>query len=121
MYTSPKCTASNKAREWLKNSDIVFIERDLSKTSITLRDLKNILKMSEEGLAILFGDTFKKRHVSYLNALTLKEALDLITLNTHLLKTPILIDDLRIVCGFNELEMNKFLPKKIRNVNTLYA
>lgn len=121
LYISPKCSASTNAREWLVKYDIAFTEKNINKTPLTLKELKTILKMSEEGLTILFSDTFKKRHASYLNSLTLKEALEFITLNTNLLKTPILIDDLRIVCGFDELEMNKFLPKKIKNVNTLYA
>lgn len=121
MYFSPKCSSSIKAREWLTKYNVAFTERNLNKSPITLRELKTILKMSEEGITILFSDTFKKRYASYLNSLTLKESLEFIKINTNLLKTPILIDDLRIVCGFDELEMNKFLPKKIRNVNTLYA
>lgn len=97
------------------------MEKDITSSPITVKELKMILKMSEEGFASLFNDHIKKRYTSYLNSLNLKESLDFLTINVSFLQTPILVDELRLVCGFNELEMNRFLPKDIKNVNTLYA
>ena len=46
--------------------------------------------------------------------MTLNEALDYLLSNSDLLPTPIIMDEKNFLIGYNENEIRKFLPKKLR-------
>ena len=49
LYTSPSCTSCRKARAWLEANAIPYKERNVFKEPLTRDEIKNILRMTEDG------------------------------------------------------------------------
>ena len=123
LYTSPSCTSCRKARAWLKEHDIAFKERNIFSEPLPLNEIKNILRMTEDGTE----DIISKRSKVYqklsvdLNDLSMKALFKLISKNPGLLRRPIIIDDKRLQVGYNEDEIRRFLPRKVRELELVEA
>ncbi len=123
LYTSPSCTSCRKARAWLKEHDIAFKEQNIFSEPLSLNEIKNILRMTEDGTE----DIISKRSKAYqklsvdLNDLSMKDLFKLISKNPGLLRRPIVIDDKRLQVGYNEDEIRRFLPRKVRELELVEA
>ena len=47
IYTSPSCSSCRKAKKWLDEYGIKYIEKNLFVTKITREDIKQILEKTE--------------------------------------------------------------------------
>lgn len=56
---------------------------------------------------------FQKLNID-LDALPLQQLFDLIQKNPGLLRRPIILDEKRLQVGYNEDEIRRFLPRKVR-------
>ena len=116
LYTSPSCTSCRKARAWLKEHDIPFVERNIFSEPLSLAEIKTILRMSENGTE----DIISKRSKAYqslgmdLDELPMTELYALIAQTPGLLRRPIILDDKRLQIGYNEDEIRRFLPREVR-------
>lgn len=116
LYTSPSCTSCRKARAWLKEQGIPFTERNIFSEPLSMDEVKNILRMTENGTE----DIISKRSKAYqslninLDEMSMTELYDLIRKNPGLLRRPIIMDDKRLQIGYNEDEIRRFLPREVR-------
>lgn len=116
LYTSPSCTSCRKARAWLKEHSIPFTERNIFSEPLSMDEVKNILRMTENGTE----DIISKRSKAYqslninLDEMSMTELYDLIRKNPGLLRRPIIMDDKRLQIGYNEDEIRRFLPREVR-------
>ena len=116
LYTSPRCTSCRKARAWLKEHGIPFTERNIFSEPLSMDEVKNILRMTENGTE----DIISKRSKAYqslninLDEMSMTELYDLIRKNPGLLRRPIIMDDKRLQIGYNEDEIRRFLPREVR-------
>ncbi|WP_396129800.1 transcriptional regulator Spx [Exiguobacterium mexicanum] len=81
-----------------------------------LMRFKQILRMTEDGTDEIISTrskVFSKIDVS-VDALSLQQLYDLIQEYPGLLRRPILIDEKRLQVGYNEDEIRRFLPRKVR-------
>ena len=123
LYTSPSCTSCRKARAWLQEHDIPFTERNIFSDPLSVDEIKNILRMTEDGTE----DIISKRSKAYqslkvdLNALPMKALYKLISENPGLLLRPIIMDDKRLQVGYNEDEIRRFLPRQVRELELAEA
>lgn len=116
LYTAPSCTSCRKARAWLEEHNIPFKERNIFSEPLTIEEIKEIFRMTEDGTDEIISTrskTFQKLHVN-LDALPLQELFQLIRENPGLLRRPIIIDEKRLQVGYNEDEIRRFLPRKVR-------
>lgn len=116
LYTSPSCTSCRKARAWLQEHNIPFKERNIFSEPLSLDEIKNILRMTENGTEDIISKrskAYKKLNVD-LNELPMKQFFALISKNPGLLRRPIIMDDKRLQVGYNEDEIRRFLPRKVR-------
>lgn len=116
LYTSPSCTSCRKARAWLQEHDIPFVERNIFSEPLNISELKAILRMTEDGTEEIISTrskVFQKLDVD-LDDLPLQELLELVQKNPGLLRRPIMIDEKRLQVGFNEDEIRRFLPREVR-------
>ena len=123
LYTSPSCTSCRKARAWLQEYNIPFVERNIFSEPLTIDELKAILQMTEEGTEEIISTrskVFQKLNVN-LDELSLKDLLKLVKENPGLLRRPIMIDEKRLQVGFNEDEIRRFLPRDIRQLELRQA
>ena len=83
LYTSPSCTSCRKARAWLQEYNIPFVERNIFSEPLTIDELKAILQMTEEGTEEIISTrskVFQKLNVN-LDELSLKDLLKLVQEN----------------------------------------
>lgn len=115
LYTSPSCTSCRKARAWLQEHQIPFVERNIFSEPLNSSELKAILQMTEDGTEEIISTrskVFQKLNMD-LDDLPLQELLELVQNNPGLLRRPIMIDDKRLQVGFNEDEIRRFLPRDV--------
>ncbi|ASF38803.1 regulatory protein spx [Halobacillus alkaliphilus] len=116
LYTSPSCTSCRKAKAWLEEHDIPYTERNIFSEPLTLDEIKQILRMTEDGTEEIISTrskVFQKLKVDF-DQLPMQDLFDLIQENPGLLRRPIIIDDKRLQVGYNEDEIRRFLPRSVR-------
>ena len=118
LYISPSCTSCRKAKAWLKKHDITFKERNIFSEPLTKDELMQILRMTENGTEEIISTrsrAFQQLKVN-LDDLSIDQLLDLVEKNPSLLRRPIIMDDRRLQVGYNEDEIRRFLPRKVRRL-----
>ena len=123
LYTSPSCTSCRKARAWLQEHEIPFVERNIFSEPLNISELKSILQMTEDGTEEIISPrskVFQKLNMD-LDDLPLKELLELVQDNPGLLRRPIMVDEKRLQVGFNEDEIRRFLPRDVRQLELRQA
>ncbi|MEQ2525742.1 transcriptional regulator Spx [Robertmurraya yapensis] len=116
LYTSPSCTSCRKAKAWLEEHEIPYSERNVFSEPLSIEEIKEILRMTEDGTDEIISTrskTFQKLNVN-LETMPLPHLLELIKDNPGLLRRPIIIDEKRLQVGYNEDEIRRFLPRKVR-------
>ncbi|HJE20455.1 transcriptional regulator SpxA [Aliicoccus persicus] len=116
LFTSPSCTSCRKAKQWLKEHDISFKERNIFSDKLTLDEVKEILRMTEDGTEEIISTrskTFQKLNLD-IDSLPMKELYQIIMDNPGILRRPIIIDEKRLQVGYNEDEIRRFLPRQVR-------
>ncbi|MFL2099239.1 transcriptional regulator SpxA [Desemzia sp. FAM 23991] len=116
LFTSPSCTSCRKARAWLEENDIPYVERNIFSEGLTITEIKSILRMTEDGTEEIISTrskAFQELNVD-LEDMTLQELFNLIQDNPGLLRRPIMVDEKRLQVGYNEDEIRRFLPREVR-------
>lgn len=117
LYTTPSCTSCRKAKAWLLENNIPYVEKNIFNELLSTQEIKDILKMTEEGTEEIISTrskTYEELDMD-LDSLPLRELYEVIKKNPGLLRRPIIIDDKRLQVGYNEDEIRRFLPRKVRN------
>lgn len=116
LFTSPSCTSCRKAKQWLKENEIPFTERNIFSDKLSLDEVKEILRMTEDGTEEIISTrskTFQKLDLD-IDSLPMKELYQIIMDNPGILRRPIIIDEKRLQVGYNEDEIRRFLPRQVR-------
>ncbi|GGH84007.1 regulatory protein spx [Pullulanibacillus pueri] len=116
LYTSPSCTSCRKAKAWLQEHEIAFVERNIFSEPLSIEEIKSVLKMTEDGTDEIISTrskAFQELNVQ-LDSMPLQDLYELIQNNPGLLRRPILIDEKRLQVGYNDDEIRRFLPRKVR-------
>jgi regulatory protein spx len=116
LYTSPSCTSCRKARAWLEENEISYQERNIFKEPLTLEEIKNILRMTEDGTEEIISTRsklFTELDIK-LDDMSLSSLIDLLHNQPALLKRPLIMDEKRMQVGYNEDEIRRFLPHEMR-------
>ncbi|WP_071459154.1 transcriptional regulator SpxA [Bacillus massilinigeriensis] len=116
LYTSPSCTSCRKAKSWLEEHEIPYQERNIFSEPLSINEIKEILRMTEDGTDEIISTrskTFQKLDVN-LETMPLQDLFELIKDNPGLLRRPIIVDEKRLQVGYNEDEIRRFLPRKVR-------
>ena len=118
LYTSPSCTSCRKAKAWLKEHDISFKERNIFANPLNKEEITQVLRMTENGTEEIISTrsrTFQNLKIN-LDDLSIDQLIDLVEKNPSLLRRPIIMDDRRLQVGYNEDEIRRFLPRKVRRL-----
>ncbi len=113
IYTTPSCSSCRKAKKWLKEHNIDYVEKNLFNTKFTKNDLIEILEKTDFGFDDIISTrskVFKENDLS-VDKLTINELIKFIQENPSILKRPIIIDDKRLQIGYNDEEIETFLPR----------
>ena len=116
LYTTPSCTSCRKARAWLEEHQIPYTERNIFSEPLSLQEIKDILRMTEEGTE----DIVSTRSKAYsdlnieISEISLNDFYRIVQEQPGLLRRPIMIDEKRLQIGFNVDEIRRFLPREVR-------
>ncbi|MEH7282057.1 transcriptional regulator SpxA [Bacillus toyonensis] len=118
LYTTASCGSCRKAKAWLEENQIDYTEKNIVSNSLTVDELKSILRLTEEGATEIISTRskiFQELNIN-IEALSLNEFYKLIIEHPQMLRRPIMLDEKRLQIGFNEEEIRKFLPRSVRTV-----
>ncbi|PFV69533.1 transcriptional regulator Spx [Bacillus sp. AFS059628] len=116
LYTTASCSSCRKAKAWLEEHQIDYTEKNIVSNSLTVDELKSILRLTEDGATEIISTrskTFQELNIN-IEALSLNEFYQLIIEYPQMLRRPIMLDEKRLQVGFNEEEIRKFLPRSVR-------
>ena len=116
LYTTASCTSCRKAKAWLEENQIDYTEKNIVSNSMTVDELKSILRLTEEGATEIISTrskTFQDLNIN-IDELSLNEFYTLIIEHPLMLRRPIMLDEKRLQIGFNDEEIRKFLPRSVR-------
>ncbi|WEY91346.1 transcriptional regulator MgsR [Bacillus subtilis] len=114
FYSYTSCTSCRKTKHWLKAHQIEFNERHLFRETPTREELKYILSLTTEGIDEILAtrsQTFKNLNLN-IEEMTVNEVLELLIEKPKLLRRPILVDNKKLVIGYNPGELLKLSKKK---------
>ena len=116
LFLSPSCTSCRKARAWLLNYEVPFVEHNIMTSPLSAQELQHILSLTENGTDDIISTRskiFQKLDLD-VESLSISELIKLIEENPSLLRRPIILDAKRMQIGFNEDEIRAFLPRSYR-------
>ena len=109
----PKCSTCKKAKKWLEENNINFIERNIIEETPKIEELNIWIEKSEQEIKKWFntsGLKYKELNLKEkLANMTDKEKIELLASNGMLIKRPLLISDKGIFIGFKEDNWKKLL------------
>lgn len=123
LFSSPSCTSCRKAKAWLEEHEIPYKERNIFTEPLTIEEAKQILRMTENGTDEIISTRskiFQELDVD-LETMPLQDLFKLISEHPGLLRRPIIIDEKRLQVGYNEDEIRRFLPRRVRTFQLLEA
>ena len=102
----PKCSTCKKAKKWLEENSIEYIDRNIVEETPTIKELTEWIKISEQDIKKWFntsGLKYKELNLKEkLLTMSEKEKIELLASDGMLIKRPLLISDKGIFIGFKE-------------------
>ena len=116
VYTSPSCSSCRKAKEFLKEQDIPYTEKNIFVNVLNENELKDILTKTENGTEDIISKKSKiiKENKTDINNMTIKDLIAFIRENPSVLKRPIIVDETKLQVGYNSEEIRVFIPHEKR-------
>ena len=119
LYSSPGCASCRKAKQWLKDKNLKFVEKNIFSVILKENEIKYLLNRTENGTDDLISKrskVFQELNVD-VDDMSMKELVDFIQKNPSVLKRPILLDDRRFQVGYNSEEIRAFMPRDLRKLS----
>ncbi|MCD7745203.1 MAG: arsenate reductase family protein [Lachnospiraceae bacterium] len=109
----PKCSTCRKAKKWLDEHGIEYIDRHIVEERPSYDELKDWYKGSGLPLKRFFntsGNLYKEFQLKEkLPSMSEEEQLKLLASNGMLVKRPLIVDDNTVIAGFKEAEWEEKL------------
>ena len=120
LYTSPGCASCRKVRNWLKENDFKFIEKNIFTTQLQDNEIKYLLLRSENGSE----DIISKRSKVVINSkieideMKVEELVHFVINNPSVLKRPIIVSENNFLVGYDveEIEVLNKYKRKIQRI-----
>lgn len=116
VYTSPGCASCRKVKNWLKDHNLKFLEKNIFHIHLNESEIKHILMRSENGTDDIISKRSKVIQESDvdINELSMNELIKFIQENPSVLKRPIVLNEKTFLVGYDEEEIGAFIPSKDR-------
>ncbi len=116
LYTSPGCASCRKAKQWLKENGMNFVEKNIFTTLLRENEIKYLLQRSDNGTEDIISTrskAFQELHCS-LEDLSIAELVEFIQHNPSVLKRPIIVNENSFLVGYDDDEITAFVPSHLR-------
>lgn len=118
IYTTPSCASCRKAKQWLEEHKIDYIEKNIFAVPLTKNDIRLMLKNTENGFEDIISTRSKyimENNID-IDSLKVSELEKLIIENPSILRRPIIVDDNKLQVGYNEEDIRVFIPAELRKI-----
>ncbi|MCF0116387.1 MAG: transcriptional regulator Spx [Erysipelotrichaceae bacterium] len=121
VYTSPGCASCRKVKQWLKDKELPFIEKNIFTTLLDVKEIKHLLQRSENGSDDIISKRSKIIQENKVNIddMTTSELVHFIQQNPSILKRPIILNEKVMQIGFDKEEIDAFIPAELRSIARL--
>ena len=104
LYTSSGCGSCRKAKQWFKDKNIKYIEKNLFTTLLKEDELRFLLSRSENGTDDIISKRSKviKDNNIDIDSMPLSELISFVQQNPSVLKRPIILNEKSMVVGYDE-------------------
>lgn len=118
IYTSPGCASCRKAKAWLKEHDKSYVEKNIFSTILNDKELRFLLTRSENGTDDLISRRSKVLQNTDvdIDSMNLNTLIKFIQCNPSVLKRPIILDEDRMLIGYDNEEIEVFDNDELQNV-----
>ena len=116
VYTSPSCSSCKKVKKWFMDNDIPFIEKNIFGPTFKEKDLYDILSKTENGTEDIISTRSKiilENNID-VESMSVKQLVDFVLKNPSVMKRPIIVDDHKMVVGYNPDDISVFIPQAKR-------
>ncbi|HZJ86871.1 MAG TPA: transcriptional regulator Spx [Erysipelothrix sp.] len=119
LYSSPGCASCRKVRQWLKEKDLKFIEKNIFTSMLSEKEIKYLLMRTDNGAEDIISKRSKIMQESTINIeeLSISELILFIQRHPSVLKRPIVMNEKSFLIGYDEEEIDAFLPQEKRRTN----
>ncbi len=111
----PKCSTCQKAKKWLQEQGVAFIDRHIKEQNPTKEELKEWHEKSGMDIKKFFntsGMLYKEMKLKdRLPEMSLEEKYDLLSTDGMLVKRPVLVTKKGVLTGFKPEEWEKLLKE----------
>lgn len=118
LYTSPGCASCRKAKQWLKDNQLPFVEKNIFTTMLKEDEIKYLLSRCENGTEDIISVRSKafQQLGCDINDLSVSALVDIVRKSPSILKRPIMISEKSMVVGYDDDEITTMVPQALRNV-----
>ena len=110
IYTSPGCSSCRKVKNYLKDKQLRFIEKNIFNTLLNVEEIRYLISRTENGTDDIISKRSKiiQENKIDIDSMSLNELCNFIVENPSILKRPIIIDDRNLQIGYDEEEIELF-------------
>ncbi len=118
VYTSPGCASCRKVKQWLKDRNLPFTEKNIFKTLLDEEEIRYLLMRSENGTDDLISKRSKviSENNIDVDSMSLNEVIRFIRENPSVLKRPIILNEKSFQVGYDSEEIGVFIPQELRRI-----
>lgn len=119
FYTSPGCASCRKAKKWLEDNHIDFIEKNIFSNLLSETEIKYLMSRCENGTEDIIS-TRSKAFASLngtMDELSTQQLARFIQKNPSVLKRPIMLSQKSMVVGYDDDEITTMVPLSKRYEN----
>ena len=118
MYVTSSCSSCRKAKKWFEKYHIKFKEKNIFAMRLTREEIFEILKQTENGFEDIISERSKivKESSVDFQSMSINELADYIIDHPTMLRRPIIIENDKLLVGYNEDEIRKFFPRELRKM-----
>lgn len=118
VYTSPGCASCRKVKQWLKERNLPYIEKNIFTTLLNETEIRHLLMRSENGSEDIISKRSKiiQQNAIDLDDMTISELVHFIQENPSVLKRPIILNERNFQVGYDEEEIDAFVPQQLRSL-----
>ncbi|NHI76137.1 transcriptional regulator [Lactococcus petauri] len=118
LYSVSHCYSSRRAKEWMLCHNITFTEVNIIQDELSTSELLHILSLTENGIDDILlerSDIYKKyRHL--FEESSLRAIILFIKKHRTIIRTPLIVDQNKLLVGFTEGKASMFLPRIHKNI-----
>ncbi len=123
IYTSPGCAGCRKLKQWLKEHDISYIEKNIFKVLLNEAEIRHFLIRSENGTDDIISKRSKiltEQDID-IDSMSVDELIAFIRNNPSVLKRPIIVNENTFQVGYDSEEIDALMPKDLGKIALKYC